>query len=39
MTNPERAKLKGVKKAKFKLWLNELRTNLKYAGIKVPNKY
>lgn len=39
MCNPERIRLKGMKKVKFLLWLKELRRNPRYSGIKVPDKY
>lgn len=39
MCNPERVKLKGLKKVKFLLWLKELRRNPKYGGLRVPDKY
>jgi len=39
MCNPERVRLKGLKKVKFLIWLKELRRNPRYTGLKIPDKY
>lgn len=39
LCHPDRAKLKGLKKVKFLLWLSELRTSPRYQELKIPNKY
>lgn len=39
MFDPERIRLKGLKKVKFLLWISELRVNPRYSGLKIPFKY
>lgn len=39
MCNKNRVRLKGLKKVKFLLWLKELRTNVRYSGLKIPSIY
>jgi hypothetical protein len=39
MTNPERIRLKGIKKVKFLLWLTNIRKMPRYKNLKIPNKY
>jgi len=39
MTNPERVRLKGIKRVKFLKWIKEMRNMPRYAGLKIPEKY
>lgn len=39
MCDPERVRLKGLKKVKFILWLRELRRNPRYGSLKIPDRY
>lgn len=39
LTQPDRVRLKGLKRVKFLLWLSKLRTSPKYNSLKIPNKY
>jgi hypothetical protein len=39
MYNPERVRLRGLKKVKFLEWIKEIKTLPRYRNLKIPVKY